>query len=63
MGSLPSLLLVFRSIPFNRLPCSEPGIGSSRSIAGLTMEEMFEVGFAGDLDLDLKVNIIFEHFC
>ena len=61
MGSLPSLLLVFRSIPFNRLPCSEPGIGSSRSIAGLTMEEMFEVDFAGDLprdlDLDLKIEI------
>jgi hypothetical protein len=43
------------SIPFNKLPCSEPGIGSSRSIAGLTMEEMF--GFAGDLDLDLKIKI------
>ena len=56
MGSLPSLLPVFRSIPFNELPCSEPGMGSSRSIAGLTMEEMFEVGFPGDLvlDLDLK---------
>ena len=57
MGFLPSLLTVFLSISSNKLPCSEPGIGSSRSIAGLTMEETFEVAFAGDLDLDLKIKI------